>query len=158
MQMWEELMAQAIAVCQEGIAAEQSPFGSVIATRHGEIVCAVHNTVRATGDVTAHAEINAIRTACSRLGTIDLSGHVLASTCEPCPMCAAAIHWARLDAVAYGATIADAAEAGFNELSLACQKLYEQGHSPVRVHTNVLRVECRQLFTQWQHGPRPEAY
>lgn len=154
----DALMRRAVAVCRRGILAGQSPFGAVVATWDGQIVSEAHNSVRAGCDPTAHAEVNAIRAAASRLRTIDLSGHVLFTTCEPCPMCAAAIHWARIDAVYYGARIEDAARAGFHELTLGCAELYRAGGSGVAVHADVLRAECAALFTAWQQGPRPEPY
>ena len=154
----EVLMSRAVAVAEEGIAAGESPFGAVVATTEGNIVFAAYNTVRSACDATAHAEVNAIRGACRKLGTIDLSGHVMAATCEPCPMCAAAIHWARLDAVIHGAAIADAAAAGFRELSLPCSTLLTQGQSSVEVIPGVLREACRELFRTWQRGPHAEPY
>jgi len=154
----EELMQAAIEVSKAGVADGQSPFGAVIARADGEIVCATHNTVRATCDPTAHAEVNAIRTSCRHLGIIDLSGYVMAATCEPCPMCAAAIHWARLDAVIYGASIEDAERAGFNELSLPCTAIYARSQRPVAVREHILRDECAALFKLWQEGPNPTPY
>lgn len=154
----ETLMNKAMTVCRRGIAAGQSPFGAVVATRGGDIVCAAHNTVRADGDPTAHAEMNAIRIAARELHSIDLSGLVMVTTCEPCPMCAAAIHWARLDAVYFGAAIADARAAGFNELTLECADLYRNGGSGVAVFGPILRDECAALFDLWNHGPEPTPY
>lgn len=152
------LVQSAVDVCRKGIAAGQSPFGASIADREGRIVFAAHNTVRLTCDPTAHAEINAIRGACAKLGIIDLSGYVMGSTCEPCPMCATAIHWARLDAVVFGATIDDAAHAGFNELLCSCQQVYELGGSKVAATSGVLRNECVSLFDEWKDGPNPTPY
>ncbi|MEK6674516.1 MAG: nucleoside deaminase [Planctomycetota bacterium] len=154
----EQLMAEAIRICQRGIDARQSPFGAVIADRTGKIVAATHNTVRLTCDPTAHAEINAIRLAARNLGTIDLSGHRILSTCEPCPMCASAIHWSRLDEVVYGATIQDAADAGFHELELPCAELYQKAGSHVRCRGGVLGDSCRDLFRTWKSGPNPSPY
>ncbi len=154
----DQLMRDAIAVCRDGIAAGQAPFGAVIAAADGRVVHAAHNTVRQTGDPTAHAEINAIRAACVALSTIDLSGCVIATTCEPCPMCAAAIHWARLDAVIFGATIADATAAGFGELTVSAGRLYEMGGSSVAVHGGVLQAESAELFQMWLRGPSPTPY
>lgn len=148
----------AVQVARSGIAAGQTPFGAVIATAGGEVIVEAHNEVRLSGDITAHAEIVAIRRACQNLGTIDLSGHVIATTCEPCPMCAAAIHWARLDAVIYGATIADAAAAGFNELSVSIHDLYAKGGSGVKIIEGVAHEECRALFEEWKRGPNPKPY
>jgi tRNA(Arg) A34 adenosine deaminase TadA len=153
-----DLMRHAIEACKRGIDAGQGPFGSAIASTTGEIVAVSHNTVRSSCDATAHAEINAIREACAKLGTIDLSGHVIAATCEPCPMCASAIHWARLDAVCYGASIADAGATGFNELKVPVRSLYRDGGGRVVVYPDVLRDECLELFECWKQGPSPTPY
>lgn len=155
---WQPLIAHAVSACKEGIRAGQSPFAAVIADARGRVVSAAHNTVRATCDPTAHAEVNAIRKACATLGRIELSGHVMFTTCEPCPMCAAAIHWARLDALAWGATIAHAQAAGFNELSLGCADLYTRGGSGVRIQPQAGCDCCAALFDLWRGGPNPEAY
>jgi len=154
----ERLMRLAMDVARRGMASGQSPFGAVLADHRGEVVCEAHNTVRVDTDATAHAEVNVIRIACRKLETIDLAGHIMVSTCEPCPMCAAAIHWARCDAVIYGATIEDAARAGFHELSVGCVELYRSGGSDVRVVNEVLRTHCAALFDEWLSGANPEPY
>jgi tRNA(Arg) A34 adenosine deaminase TadA len=153
-----ELMRKAIELCKKGIAAGDSPFGAVIARNTGEVVFAAHNTVRSSCDSTAHAEINAIRGACAKLGTANLAGHLIATTCEPCPMCAVAIHWARLDALVYGAGIADAKNAGFNELQIPCEVFYREGASRLRIYPHVLSDECTELFELWSQGPDPRPY
>ncbi len=158
MELHTKLMLRAIEVAQQGIADKQSPFGAVIANRQGDIIAAEHNRVGQQCDATAHAEITAIREACRLLGTIDLSGHFMVTTCEPCPMCAAAIHWSRLYEVAYGATIEDAKQAHFNELSLSAKDLYQQSNSLVRIVPFVMREECRALFELWKKGPNPSPY
>ncbi len=158
MDVYNELMSRALAICRQGIEAGQSPFGAVIAAASGEVIATAHNTVRLTCDPTAHAEINAVRAACHKLGTIDLSGHLMAATCEPCPMCACAIHWARLDAVIFGAGIEDAARVGFRELSVGCRALFDQGGSGVRVVEGAQRAACLELFGTWRAGPNPSPY
>jgi tRNA(Arg) A34 adenosine deaminase TadA len=150
-------MRLAIAKAVEGIAAGQSPFGAVI-VRDGAIVAATHNTVWRDGDPTAHAEVNCIRAAAVALGSIDLSGCSIYSTCEPCPMCLAAIHWSRLDRVVFGATIADAADAGFREMQVDARVLAEMGHSPLRIEFGLLREECARLFAQWREAGLCKAY
>src|SRR5262249_32268109 len=127
----ERWMALAIEQARAGIAAGQSPFGAVI-VRDQALVAAGYNEVWRRGDPTAHAEIVVIQRVAAALGTINLSGCRLYTTTEPCPMCAAAVHWARLDGCVYGASIADAAAAGFSELHLAASELWRQGGSPVR--------------------------
>lgn len=141
-------MNAAIEQARMAIAAGQSPFGSVI-VREGKVVAGGHNHVWAWTDPTAHAEVVCIRHASKALGRIDLSGCTLYSTCEPCPMCASAIHWARLDAVVWGASIDDAARAGFNELDVPAKGLYAQGKSRVRCTPGVERGACAGLFDEF---------
>lgn len=83
---YPQLMQKAIKQARTGIREGQTPFGAVIANDRGEIIVEAHNTVRADCDSTAHAEINAIRSACQTVGGIDLSGHIMVTTCEPCPI------------------------------------------------------------------------
>ncbi|HEY3394474.1 MAG TPA: nucleoside deaminase [Lacipirellulaceae bacterium] len=152
-----ELMRLAIEKCRAGIAQGQSPFGCAIA-RDGKILSCSHNTVVLTTDITAHAEVNAIREACREVGDIFLTGAIVATTCEPCPMCMAALHWARVDTVYYGATIADADKAGFNELQLPAAELLRLGDSKLKLMPNVLMKECKQLFDEWLVNPNRTVY
>jgi tRNA(Arg) A34 adenosine deaminase TadA len=146
-----EYMRLAIRKAAEGIAAGQSPFGAVI-VQGGEVVAATHNTVWRDCDPTAHAEVNCIRAAAPRLKTISLNGCTMFSTTEPCPMCLSAIHWAKIDRVVYGASIADAAAAGFCELYVDAAELARMGKSPLRVEGGLLRAECADLFEQWRQA------
>jgi guanine deaminase len=150
-------MKRAIAEARAGIAAGQSPFGSVL-VRADRVVVASHNTVWLDTDPTAHAEVNGLRAASRLLGTIDLAGCTLYSTCEPCPMCLAAIHWAKVDRVVFGATIADAASAGFSELPVAAATLAELGQSPLKVEGGLLRDECAGLFEEWKRAGLGRSY
>ena len=127
---------------------EGGPFGACI-VRGSEVLGVARNTVLKTNDPTAHAEVNCIRLVSGKLGAFDLSGCVIYSTAEPCPMCFSAIHWARIDAVFYGASIADAASAGFNELSLSNQDIKRIGKSSVGITAGVLEKECVTLFSEW---------
>lgn len=145
----EDFMRQAIRITREGIAAGQSPFGAVI-VKNGELVAATHNTVWRDTDPTAHAEVNCIRKAAKVLNTIFLNGCTLYSTTEPCPMCLAAIHWAKIDKVIFGACITDAAEAGFCELHVDARVLAELGKSPLVVESGLLARECAALFGEWR--------
>ncbi len=139
-------MRQAIAKCKEGIAQGQSPFGAAI-FKGNDLVSVAHNTVWRDTDPTAHAEVNAIRAAAKKLGTIDFTGYSMVTTCEPCPMCLTAIHWAHLDRVVYGATIEDAAKTGFSELRIAAKEMVRQGGSPLKVEGELCRDECAELFS-----------
>ncbi len=151
------LMQLAIDKAREGIAAGQSPFGCAIA-KDGKVIAASHNTVVATTDITAHGEVNAIRAACLELNQILLDGCIAATTCEPCPMCMAALHWARVSTVYYGATIADAEQAGFNELQLPAAEILKIGGSEVNLVGGTLSDECKALFQEWLASPNPRTY
>ncbi len=150
-------MGLAIEQAHRAIELRQSPFGSVIVRNH-TLIAAAHNRVWDTCDPTAHAEVTTIRAGAAALATIDFSGCTLYSTCEPCPMCATAIHWSKFDAVIYGATIADAAAAGFSELTVPIADLYRQGSSPVRIISGIRRQECAELFQAWLRTPGTRRY
>lgn len=110
----EELMLKAITLAEENVNNGGGPFGAVIA-RNGEIIATGVNRVTAEHDPTAHAEVSAIRAACKKLGTFDLSGCEIYTSCEPCPMCLGAIYWAHLDNMYYGNDKADAKRIGFDD-------------------------------------------
>lgn len=152
-----DLMRMAIETCREGIAHGQSPFGCAIAIGD-QIVSRAHNTVVLSTDITAHAEVNAIRQACTEVGNIFLTDAVVATTCEPCPMCMAALHWARVGTVYYGASIADADAAGFNELQVPAADLLRLGGSKVSLQGGILTAECCELFDLWKANPTKVAY
>src|SRR3954452_4734727 len=152
-----QLMQMAIDKCRSGLALAQSPFGCAIA-RKGQILSCSHNTVVLTTDITAHAEVNAIREACKATGDIFLEGAIVATTCEPCPMCMAALHWARVETVYYGASIADAEGAGFNELQLPAAELLRQGGSQLKLISGTLASECKELFAEWKANPKRKVY
>jgi guanine deaminase len=105
--------------------------------------------VWATTDITAHAEVNAIRLACKALNAIDLRGCTIYSSTEPCPMCFSAIHWAGMDKIFYGASIADAAAAGFNELSISNFDMKRLGQSRVEVVADLLREQAQEVFREF---------
>ncbi|HEV2351211.1 MAG TPA: nucleoside deaminase [Terriglobia bacterium] len=152
-----DFMRVAIEKAREGIAAGQSPFGAVIV--NGEhVLAAAHNTVWRDSDPTAHAEINAIRHAAIAVSGIDLETCSIFSTCEPCPMCLAAIHWSKIRRVVFGASISDAAAAGFSELSIRARTMAKMGGSPLKVEGGLLRDECRALFGIWKKNPSRKVY
>lgn len=152
----EELMRLAIEKAKAAIRAGQTPIGCAIAV-DGQVIAA-HNRVLATTDITAHAEIAALRDACAQMRNIHLEGALVASTCEPCPMCMAALHWARVDTVCYGATIADAKAAGFNELRIPAAEIIRLGASSVKLVPGILTAECIALFDEWRASGKAVAY
>jgi tRNA(Arg) A34 adenosine deaminase TadA len=150
-------MRHAIEVAREGIDAGQAPFGTVI-VRDGALLSRSHNTVWRDLDSTAHAEINAIRQADQAVQSIDLSGAILYSTCEPCPMCLAAIHWSRIAACYFGARIADAASAEFSEMPISAETMVALGKSRLILHSGLLREECAHLFSEWMATGQNRSY
>lgn len=111
----EDWMQEAIALSVRGVTnGEGGPFGAIV-VRDGVIVGRGNNKVTTTNDPTAHAEVVAIRDACAQLGTFQLTGCDVYTSCEPCPMCLGAIYWARPDRVFFACTKADAADSGFDD-------------------------------------------
>jgi tRNA(Arg) A34 adenosine deaminase TadA len=146
----KELMQLAIEKAKQGIRKDQTPFGACIAKK-SEVVSCAHNTVWKRNDVTCHAEINAIRTACRKLNTIDLSGCTIYATTEPCPMCFGACHWARISRIVYGSSIEDSRKFGFNELVISNNKMKSMGQTSVELIGGFDRDECLPLFEMWNH-------
>ena len=110
----EELMRKAIELSIKSVRNGGGPFGAIIA-RRGEIIAEGSNGVTIYNDPTAHAEVTAIRKACEKLGTFDLTGCEIYTSCEPCPMCLGAIYWAHLDKIYYANDRKDAADIGFDD-------------------------------------------
>jgi guanine deaminase len=142
-------MEKAITLATENVTSGRGgPFGAVI-VRDGEIVASGANLVTATNDPTAHGEIVAIRNACAALKTFQLTGCHIYTSCEPCPMCLAAIYWARCDAIFYGNCAADAAAAGFDDAFL-----YEEIKRPINQRKipalNLLPEKAISSFDAWR--------
>ena len=144
----EAFMHMAVDKASRGIRQGQTPFGACI-VRRGKVIALEHNRVWQTTDITAHAEVQAIRSACRKLKTVVLSDCVIYSTCEPCPMCFSACHWAGLQKVYFGAYIKDAKNAGFNELTISARQMKMLGKSLVHVYGGLLRQENTALLKAW---------
>lgn len=129
--------------CNEG-----GPFGAVI-VRNGEIISRAHNEVVKTNDPTAHAEVTALRKASSILGRFDLSDCEIYSSCEPCPMCFAAIHWAKIKKLYYGSTREDAANIDFDD-----QYIYDVINGNAKeLHVEVIQIDRKESltpFNEWK--------
>jgi len=145
-------MGRALEHATANVDAGGGPFGAVIVTPGGDLITAAIRVV-ASHDATAHAEIEAIRSAGRRLGTHDLAGCTLYSSCEPCPMCLMACQWARLDRVWFAATAEDAARAGFDDLDF-----YREIRGEAPLQTPVERLDHPDHlmpFERWAaYGPR----
>jgi len=141
-------MQLAIETARKGMNSNQGgPFGAVI-VRNGEVIAVAHNEVVGTNDPTAHAEIVAIRRATEKLGRFDISDCELYSTCEPCPMCLSAIHWAGIRKLYFGADRHDAAGGGFDD-ELIYQLMHGTADSPLLHPEIVDQRECADLFREW---------
>lgn len=140
-----ENMKKAIELSNDSVDKGSSPFGCVIVNKEGEIVGLGHNTVALDNDPTAHGEVNAIRNACKNLGTFDLSGCILYTSCEPCPMCLNACKWANITEVYYAADRYDAESIGFRD-----RVFYDD--DPLTLHRLDLD-EAAQVMQKWKNKP-----
>lgn len=135
-----KFMLMAIEEAYKGIdAGDGGPFGAVI-VKGGTVVGKGHNCVVKNNDPTAHGEIQAIRNACTTLGSFDLSGCELYTTAEPCPMCSCAIMWANIDKVYYGCTVKDTDNIGFRDVEFATKKTKSE---------EIERNACLTLFSDY---------
>ena len=152
-----DFLRRAIALATKNVnSGAGGPFGAVV-VRDGKIAGEGVNSVTASGDPTAHAEVNAIREAAKTLGTFTLAGCELYTSCEPCPMCLAAAYWARLDAVYYGASAADAARAGFDDAFLYAELRKDVSQRKLR-SMQLLGGEAWASFAAWIASPNKIEY
>lgn len=144
----EIFMHEAIRLAEAGMREGRGgPFGCVV-VRRGEIIARGNNRVTSTNDPTAHAEVTAIREACGALGTFSLEDCELYTSCEPCPMCLAAIYWARIPRVFYGNTRADAAGIGFDDDFIYQQIPLRPDQRAIAMQP-LLRDEALGVFREW---------
>ena len=142
-------MQRAIALAIENVRAGRGgPFAAVV-VKDGKIIAEGANCVTSTNDPTAHAEVMAIRNACAALGTYQLTGCEIYTSCEPCPMCLGAIYWARPARVFFGCTAADAAAIGFDD-SLIYQQVPLPPEKRSIPFVSLMREEARAAFRAWQ--------
>ena len=141
-------MDKAIALAVESVRTGGGPFGAVV-VKDGRVIGTGVNSVTQTNDPTAHAEVLAIRAACAALGSFQLEGCDLYTSCEPCPMCLGAIYWARPRAVYFGGLASDAAEAGFDDAFI-----YQEIPKPPRERAipfvSLMRDEALVVFAEWK--------
>lgn len=145
-------LARAVELATRNVRESGGPFGAIVVSADGRVFTGV-NRVTANLDPSAHAEVTAIRAACQGLGTFDLSGAALYSSCEPCPMCLATALWARIDRVYFAADRDDAAAAGFDD---AAFYRYFEGGPADRLVMPVAHIELQggqslAPFAEWAH-------
>ncbi len=146
--MEELFLAEAVRLAVQSVQNGGGPFAAVI-VRDGKIIAQGANRVTLANDPTAHAEIVAIREACSGLGDFRLSGCVLYSSCEPCPMCLAACYWARLAEIVYAGSQANAAAAGFDDAFLYRELILPQAQRSLPIR-QLMADEGQQPFEAWK--------
>lgn len=152
-----EFMQQAIALATENVRSGRGgPFGAVI-VREGRVIATGVNEVTASNDPTAHAEVVAIRSACKALDDFKLEGCDVYTSCEPCPMCLAALYWSRCRAIYYGNSAAEAARVGFDDSFLydEVKKPLDQRSIPIR---RMLADEAWESFAVWESSPNKVEY
>ena len=150
-------MARAIQLSIDNVLSGQGgPFGAVI-VQDGNIVAEGANCVTATNDPTAHAEVVAIREACRKLRSFELKGCELYASCEPCPMCLAAIYWARLDCIYFGNSAADASKIGFDDSAIyrECAQPHSKRSIPM---VQMMREQALAAFHAWDEKPNKIPY
>jgi tRNA(Arg) A34 adenosine deaminase TadA len=148
--MRNAFMSRAIELAIENVRLGRGgPFGAVV-VKDGEVVAEGYNLVTSTCDPTAHAEVIAIRRACEKLGVFHLDGCEVYTSCEPCPMCLAAIYWAHIDRVYFGCTHTDAAEIGFDDslIYTEMRKRLEERKIPM---VAMDREEALRAFDAWRN-------
>ncbi len=153
----EDLMRRAIALSREKMrAGHGGPFGALV-VKDGQVIAEGWNRVTSINDPTAHAEVVAIREACRKLGTFSLEGCEIYTSCEPCPMCLAAIYWARLERIYFANTREDAAAIGFDD-----DHLYREIPKAIAertIPTEQLSIpEARAVFEEWRDKPDKVIY
>ncbi len=141
-------MAKAISLAEENVkSVHGGPFGAVV-VKDGKIVGMGGNKVTVDNDPTAHAEIVAIRDAAKNLGTFDLTGCQIYSSCEPCPMCLGAIYWARFDKLFYAATKDDAAKANFDDSFIYKEFALPKEERSI-LSVQLMRESAVKVFDKW---------
>lgn len=156
--MYEKrFMEEAIRLAVENVKnSTGGPFGAVV-VKDGKIVAACSNTVTPDNDPTAHAEVNAIREACRQLGTYQLEGCEVYTSCEPCPMCLGAIYWARPEKVYYACTKEDAAEAGFDDSFIYREIALPEAQRSIPF-LNEKETGAGEAFQLWRENPEKVEY
>ena len=156
--MLDEFMRKALEVAREhSFKLEGGPFGAVV-VKEGKVISEGWNTVTSDNDPTCHAEVNAIRKACKKLNTYDLSGCEIYSSTEPCPMCLGTVYWAKLSALYFGNARQDAARIGFDD-----EFIYEElnkniSERKLKTVGGIESEEVNKLFEEWKRLPGVKMY
>lgn len=153
----EKFMKLAIQLSEQNVLkAQGGPFGAVI-VKDGKIIAKSANKVTTTNDPTAHAEVSAIRSACKKLRTFDLTGCIVYTSCEPCPMCLSAIYWAKIERIYYANTKQDAEDIGFSD-----KLIYDELEKPINQRSlpisQMMRNDAQTAFKLWDQSSMRTEY
>ncbi|MBT5021419.1 nucleoside deaminase [Candidatus Woesearchaeota archaeon] len=141
----EKFMRLAIKEAKSSEGKHKTAYGVVI-VKNNEVISSACNIAKKTNDPTAHAEIIAIRKACEKLNSRDLSSCVVYSTCEPCPMCFSALFWAKISKIVYGISISDLINLNRRQINVSCDFLNKNSNSKIEIVGGFLKEECFELF------------
>ena len=141
---YEEFMKIAIEEAKTSLKEGNKGFGAVVA-KDGRVIASAHDTEVTDQDSTAHAEINAIRKA-SKIYKKDLTGCLIISTHEPCPMCTGSLVWSNISEVAYGVSIRDSIKAGRDMINLSCKEIIKKSNTEINIHGGILKKECLKFY------------
>lgn len=156
-QQHEKFMKMAIQLSEQNVLKSLGgPFGAVI-VKDGKVIAKSANKVTTTNDPTAHAEVSAIRLACKKLKTFDLTGCVVYTSCEPCPMCLSAVYWAKIDKIYYANTKQDAEDIGFSDKFIydELDKPMERRQLPIK---QMMRADAQPAFKLWDESEMKASY
>ena len=151
----EKFMKEAMVEAGKSALLNQYALGAIIVNKNDEIIAVEHTTIHEKNDPTCHAEINAIRSACSKLKSKYLPGCWLYTTLEPCPMCTSAVIWAKMEGIVFGATKDDAIEFGekqknnlfdWRQIDISSSDIVKKGNPLVKLVGGFMQQECNQLF------------
>lgn len=153
----EKFMKMAIKLSERNVLESLGgPFGAVI-VKDGKVIAKSANKVTTTNDPTAHAEVSAIRLACKKLKTFDLTGCVVYTSCEPCPMCLSAVYWAKIDRIYYANTKQDAEDIGFSDKFIydELDKPMDKRQLPIK---QMMRADAQPAFKLWDESEMKASY
>ena len=150
-------MIRAIELSRENVKSSRGgPFGAVI-VKDGKIISEGVNSVTQNNDPTAHAEVSAIRKACEKLKTFDLTGTIIYTSCEPCPMCLSAIYWARISTIYYANTKKDAAKIQFDDQFIYDEISKNPDQRKIEMK-QLMREEAHTVFKDWENSSNKILY
>ncbi len=149
----EDFMRTAIAEAEKALREGNFPYGAVL-VKNDKVVAKAHNRVLTDKDPTAHSEINVIRKLAKKRSDVNLQGHILYTTFEPCPMCAGACIWSGVSKIAYGLSLKDVEKLGENHIKIRCEDIANAAFKKIEIISGILKDECLELYIRAQKENR----